>query len=162
MGLDQVVLFSEPDCSTNKANTHTKSKSSNNSAQIIGPNSSEHTKIMKTGNPSSGITDKLNKTKRAHVEDTVTFYPVYVYLNDKNGTYDQPLTESFIDLWNLTKADEGMFFNKVILISVIPGLTYNLFVFRAHQVSIQISDQYFVYLHTNYVGQESKKRMKNI
>jgi hypothetical protein len=58
--------------------------------------------------------EKLGKGKRAHVEDTpVTFYPVYVYLKDKNGSYDQSLTESFIDLWNTTKVDEGLFFNKV-------------------------------------------------
>ena len=44
---------------------------------------------------------------------TTALYPVFFYLNDKNGTYDRSLTESFIHYWNTSKAANTMFFDKV-------------------------------------------------
>ena len=47
--------------------------------------------------------------------ESTTLYPVFFYLTDKNGTYNQFLTESFIEFWNFTKpnSDNAMFFNNV-------------------------------------------------
>jgi len=113
--MDQVVLYSEPDCMSLRSPVTTKltgRKSQNSSPATNSAWTTGDTKEEDSG-------EKLNKTRRENVGESgegvegSTLYPVYVYLIDKNGTYDQILTESFIDLWNLTKVQDLLLFNRV-------------------------------------------------
>ncbi|CAG7728688.1 unnamed protein product [Allacma fusca] len=61
-----------------------------------------------------------NEINETDVSESLTLYPVFFYLNNKNGSYDQLLTESFIQLWNVTKdSNHSMFFDKIRKVEMV-------------------------------------------
>ena len=83
----------------------------------------DHHSVHHYGDDGNNITDHIHSINETEIAGpaargpaiTTALYPVFFYLNDKNGTYDRSLTESFIHYWNTSKAANTMFFDKVSL-----------------------------------------------
>lgn len=112
--MEQIVLHGEPDCASM---VPTRVKTANGKSLNSSPSTNRA-----IGSGKDDLTEKLNKTKFEHgsfpeIVDEPGSYPVYIYVIDHNGTYDQPLTESFVNFWNQTRIQDVIFASNVLYTS---------------------------------------------